>query len=153
MKSLLASLCAVYWLSAGTAHAQIGDRVVLDDLGGLQIDRTEVTIGQFERYVQATGVRTRAELEGGGFEYVGGWQRRSGWTWRHPDGVLASAQLPAVHLTHAEAAAYCRWAHGRLPTAAEWRPGCAARLTPGPRATARMGPTPATPTPGRAPPP
>ena len=129
MKSVLASLCAVscevfcavLWLAVGTAHAQIGERVVLDDLGGLQIDRTEVTIGQFERYVQATGVRTRAELEGGGFEYVGGWQRRPGWTWRQPDGVSATAQLPAVHLTHAEAAAYCRWANGRLPTAAEWR--------------------------------
>ena len=30
-------------------------------------------------------------------------------------------QLPAVHLTHAEAQAYCQWAGGRLPTAAEWR--------------------------------
>jgi sulfatase modifying factor 1 len=109
------------WLLALSTHAQIGERVVLDGLGGLQVDRTEVTIGQFDRYVQATGVRTRAELEGGGFEYVGGWQRRAGWTWRQPEGVVASAQLPAVHLTHAEAAAYCRWAGGRLPAAAEWR--------------------------------
>jgi len=70
--------------------------------------------------VQATGLRTRAEREGGGFEYVGGWQRRPGWTWRQPDGVLAAPELPAVHLTHAEAAAYCQWAGGRLPTAVEW---------------------------------
>lgn len=90
-------------------------------VGTLLFDRTEVTITQFARYVQATGTVTRAELEGGGFEYVGGWQRRPGWTWRTPDGATpASGQLPAVHLTHAEAEAYCRWTGGRLPTAAEW---------------------------------
>jgi formylglycine-generating enzyme required for sulfatase activity len=90
-------------------------------VGPLLVDRTEVTIGQFVRFAQATGTVTRAEREGGGFEYVGGWQRRPGWTWRTPDGVPpVSSQLPAVHLTHAEAEAYCRWAGGRLPTAAEW---------------------------------
>lgn len=108
-------------LSVCTVHAQFGERVVLDDLGGLQIDRTEVTIGQFHRYVKASGVRTRAESEGGGFEYAGGWQRRAGWNWHRPEGMTASPQLPAVHLTHAEAASYCRWAGGRLPTAHEWR--------------------------------
>jgi sulfatase modifying factor 1 len=108
-------------LRALAVHAQSGERVVLDDQGGLQIDRTEVTIGQFARYVQATGTRTRAELEGGGFEYVGGWQRRPGWNWRQPDGLPAAHELPAVHLTHAEAAAYCQWAGGRLPGSAEWR--------------------------------
>ncbi|MDO8906781.1 formylglycine-generating enzyme family protein [Hydrogenophaga sp.] len=90
-------------------------------VGSLLFDRTEVTIAQFARFADATGTVTRAEREGGGFEYAGGWQRRPGWTWRTPDGAApASAQLPAVHLTHAEAEAYCRWAGGRLPTAAEW---------------------------------
>lgn len=52
-------------------------------------------------------------------------------TRRPPQGRSATAnpaahppdtdQLPAVHLTHAEAQAYCQWAGGRLPTAAEWR--------------------------------
>lgn len=109
-------------LVAFAAQAQVGERVRLDDMGGLEIDRTEVTIAQFARYVAATGTVTQAEREGGGFEYAAGWQRRPGWTWRRPDGVEpASPHLPAVHLTHAEAAAYCRWAGGRLPTAAEWR--------------------------------
>lgn len=95
------------------------DRVVLP---GFAIDRTEVTITQFSRFAQATGTVTEAERAGGGFEYVGGWLRRPGWTWRTPDGTPpASPQLPAVHLTHAEAAAYCRWAGARLPTAAEWQ--------------------------------
>ena len=119
LRGAMAMLCAV------AVQAQMGEpggeRVALPVLGGLQIDRTEVTIGQFARYAQATGLRSRAEQEGGGFEYVGGWQRRPGWTWRQPDGVPASSDLPAVHLTHAEAAAYCQWAGGRLPTADEWR--------------------------------
>ncbi|MBA4263484.1 MAG: hypothetical protein C0453_00255 [Comamonadaceae bacterium] len=90
-------------------------------VGPLLFDRTEVSIANFVRFAEATGAVTRAEREGGGFEYVGGWQRRPGWTWRTPDGVApASEDLPAVHLTHEEAEAYCRWAGGRLPTAAEW---------------------------------
>ena len=105
-------------LLLGAVGAGARERVAI---GAWSIDRTEVTIAQFARYAAATGVVTEAEREGGGFEYEAGWQRRAGWTWRTPDGVpRASGQLPAVHLTHAEAAAYCRWAGGRLPTAAEW---------------------------------
>lgn len=112
--ALVVTLCS-------TAHSQteaLPDRVALP---GFRIDRTEVTIAQFERFARATGTVTEAERQGGGFEYVGGWQRRPGWTWRTPDGTPpTSPQLPAVHLTHAEAVAYCRWAGARLPTAAEW---------------------------------
>lgn len=90
-------------------------------VGRLRIDRTEVTIARFARFARATGFVSRAEREGGGFEYVGGWQRRDGWTWRRPDGTPPDSDaLPAVHLTHAEAQAYCKWAGGRLPTAGEW---------------------------------
>lgn len=104
------------------SHAQVGSRVRLDDLGGLLMDRTEVTVGQFQRFVQATGAVTRAERDGGGFEYVQGWQRRAGWTWRRPEGQLpTSPDWPAAHVTQPEAASYCAWAHGRLPTANEWR--------------------------------
>lgn len=117
-----AALMGVTLCLACTAHAQVGQRVTLEGLGGLSIDRTEVTIAQFRRFVQATGTVTQAEREGGGFEYDAGWQRRAGWNWQRPEGVEPSSQdLPAVHLTHAEAAAYCRWAAGRLPTADEWR--------------------------------
>ncbi|MDV7396926.1 SUMF1/EgtB/PvdO family nonheme iron enzyme, partial [Arthrospira platensis SPKY1] len=85
--------------------AQAGDRVRLDDLGRLAIDRTEVTIAQFRQHVQATGTVTEAERAGGGFEFAGGWQRRPGWNWQRPDGVPPSSdRLPAVHVTQAEAA-------------------------------------------------
>jgi formylglycine-generating enzyme required for sulfatase activity len=110
---------ALAWLaSVCGAAAQPVERVTLPDFA---IDRTEVTIAQFSRFATATDLRTRAEREGGGFEYVGGWQQRAGWTWRTPEGSpSASVQLPAVHLTHSEAQAYCQWAGGRLPSAAEW---------------------------------
>ena len=102
----------------GSVHAQVGEIVALPNFG---IDRTEVTIGQFDRYVRATGTTTRAEKEGGGFEYGAGWERRRGWSWRKPDGHTTSADMPAVHLDFEEAQAYCRWAGGRLPTGVEWQ--------------------------------
>lgn len=104
---------------ASAAFAQTAERVALP---GFDMDRTEVTIGQFARYVEASGIITRAERDGGGFEFEGGWQRRPGWSWRSPDRVTPrSDRLPAVHLTQGEAQAYCRWAGGRLPSAAEWQ--------------------------------
>ena len=91
------------------ALAQVGEVVVLPGFG---IDRTEVTIGQFERYVRSTGITTRAEKEGGGFEFGAGWERRPGWSWRKPDGQATTPDMPAVHVDFAEAQAYCRWAGG-----------------------------------------
>ncbi len=35
------------WLVASVVHAQVGERVRLDGLGGLLVDKTEVTIGSF----------------------------------------------------------------------------------------------------------
>lgn len=100
------------------AWAQVGETVPLRHWS---IDRTEVTISQFARYAQSTGVITQAEKEGGGFEFGSGWERRPGWSWRQPDGQTARDDLPAVHLNFAEAQAYCGWAGGRLPTGAEWQ--------------------------------
>ena len=78
----------------GTVQAQVGEIVALPNFG---IDRAEVTIGQFDRYVRATTTTTRAEKEGGGFEYGAGWERRPGWSWRKPDGEATSADVPAVY--------------------------------------------------------
>ena len=70
----------VLWMACGLSQAlaQVGEKVVLHDLGGLQIDKTEVTIGQFKAYAQATSIKTRAEQEGGGFEFVGGVAKAAG---------------------------------------------------------------------------
>jgi formylglycine-generating enzyme len=123
LAGLVACLAKVHAQPHSPVHSQQPVKTLSDQqpLGDWAIDRTEVSIGQFARYVQATGTVTRAEKEGGGFEFGAGWERRPGWTWRQPDGVPAGDDLPAVHLDFAEAQAYCRWAGGRLPTGAEWQ--------------------------------
>jgi formylglycine-generating enzyme required for sulfatase activity len=92
----------------------------MQDVTDFAIDRTEVTVGQFRRFVEATGLLTRAEAGGGGLVYAAGWEPRPGWTWRTPYGAPAAAGEPAVHVTFDEAQAFCRWSGKRLPTDEEW---------------------------------
>jgi formylglycine-generating enzyme required for sulfatase activity len=89
-------------------------------VGGFEIAQTETTVGQFRRFAQATGLRTRAERQGGGEVYEAGWVRKPGWVWQAPFGAPAADDEPAVHVTFDEAQAFCRWAGGRLPTDAQW---------------------------------
>ena len=103
--------------ASSAASSMAADRV---DLGDIAIDRTEVTIGAFAAFAERTGLVTMAEQEGGGFEWGGGWQRRPGWTYRSPSGTPASDNEPAVHVSWAEAVAFCTDAGGRLPTREEW---------------------------------
>jgi formylglycine-generating enzyme required for sulfatase activity len=110
-----ALLCAV---TVGAAGAQDGDRVRIE---GFSIDRTEVTIAAFERVVTARGLRTAAETDGGGFEFLAGWTRRPGWTFRSPSGTPGAPNDPVAHVTWQEARDYCAFVGGRLPTLAEWR--------------------------------
>jgi Sulfatase-modifying factor enzyme 1 len=51
-------------------------------IGSFAIDRTEVTIGQFQRYVDTTKTVTAAERAGGGSTFESGWEQRKGWNWR-----------------------------------------------------------------------
>ncbi|MBK1662565.1 formylglycine-generating enzyme family protein [Paracraurococcus ruber] len=116
---MLRPILAVLLLAlAPPAAAQPGERV---PLGPVALDRTEVTIGQFQAFVAATGLVTAAERAGGGQEFSGGWVRRPGWTWQSPQGAPGAPGEPAVHLTWEEARAYCAWAGGRLPRFEEWR--------------------------------
>ena len=104
-------------LAIGTATPLAAERV---DLGDFSIDRTEVTVDAFRRFADRTGLMTEAEREGGGFEWGAGWERRPGWTYHAPQGAKANENEPAVHVTWAEAQAFCAYAGGRLPTQDEW---------------------------------
>ena len=114
MVRLLTVSLAAALAQIGAAHADT------QPMGRFAIDRTEVTIGAFRAFADATGTVTAAERNGGGSVYEAGWVRKPGWTWRTPFGVPGLDAEPAVHVTHGEAQAYCRWAGKRLPTDAEW---------------------------------
>jgi len=109
---------AVSTLASSTAPAATPDRVKVADF---RIDRTEVTIGAYREFAARLRGGTKAEREGGGFEYGAGWERRLGWVWHSPYGKAGSDNEPVTHITWAEATTYCAHVGGRLPTWDEWR--------------------------------
>ncbi len=89
-------------------------------IDGFEIDRTEVTVDKFRKFVAATGYITAAEKNGGGLVYDTGWKKRDGWVWSSPFGIAGNPDEPVVHVTFDDANAYCSWAGKRLPKDKEW---------------------------------
>src|SRR5690606_34462508 len=97
---------------------------------GFALSLHEVTVGQFRRFVEATGYRTRAERRGFSMAYderSGNFVRRSGVDWRSDfAGAPAAANLPVVHVSARDAQAYADWLSEvsgeryRLPSEAEF---------------------------------
>lgn len=117
--SVLMAVAALSWATAAAAAGSSLDGRV--PLGQFAIDRTEVTVARFREFARAEQLATAAEREGGGFEFSGGWTRRTGWTYERPQGSPAADDEPAVHVSWHEARRYCAHVGGRLPTWAEWR--------------------------------
>ena len=103
------------------AFAALPASADMQPIDGFAIDRTEVTVGAFRTFVDATGYVTAAEKQGGGLVYGAGWEKKDGWTWSTPFGIPAGEDEPAVHVTFDDAAAYCRWAGKRMPRDEEWQ--------------------------------
>jgi formylglycine-generating enzyme required for sulfatase activity len=99
-------------------------------LSDFRLGRTEVTVGQFRKFADATGYRTDAEKGNGckGFVGTGKYADVHGMNFRNAsfEGRLQEDSHPAVCVSHNDAEAYLAWLSKetglpyRLPTEAEW---------------------------------
>jgi formylglycine-generating enzyme required for sulfatase activity len=80
---------------------------------GFALSRTEVTVGEFRRFVTASGYRPTATRRGYSMVYEqrsGNFVRRNGIDWRNGyDGAVAADDMPVLHVSARDADAYADW--------------------------------------------
>lgn len=97
---------------------------------GFALARTETTVADFSRFIQATGYRTRAERRGYSVVYderSGNFVLRNDIDWRHDYlGRIAAPNMPVLHVSVQDAESYANWlseetgSRYRLPHEAEF---------------------------------
>ncbi|MFT4180096.1 MAG: formylglycine-generating enzyme family protein [Thermomonas sp.] len=97
---------------------------------GFAMTRHEITVGEYRRFVNASGYVSRATHRGHSMAYdvrSGNFVRGSGIDWRSAyDGRPAADDMPVIHVSARDAEAYAAWltqqtgAYYRLPSEAEF---------------------------------
>lgn len=84
----------------------------------------EVTVGEFDQFVKATGYKTTAEIEGWSFvaRSVQKFDAIKSAYWLKPDGINeAPDNHPVTQVSWYDAVAYCQWRGVELYTIKDWK--------------------------------
>ncbi|MEM9533143.1 MAG: bifunctional serine/threonine-protein kinase/formylglycine-generating enzyme family protein [Pseudomonadota bacterium] len=104
---------------------RLADGAAAATLAPFALAKTEITVGQFETFVAATGHQSPEPGAGGCNYWLYNWRQRADRGWQSP-GFNQSSDHPVVCVSYADARAYVDWlseasgARYRLPTEAEW---------------------------------
>ena len=91
------------------------------------LQTTEVTVGQWRKFIKETGHKTEAETGGGAYIWENSeWKKKAGTYWDNP-GFSQDDRHPVTCVSWNDVQAYIRWLNSeegtdnyRLPTEAEW---------------------------------
>jgi formylglycine-generating enzyme required for sulfatase activity len=90
------------------------------------ISKTDITVGQFKLFVEATNYQTEAEKDGGCYIFNGkDWIKQPSNNWKNP-GFMQNNQHPVICVAWNDVQAFINWLNKpgagkfRLPTEAEW---------------------------------